>query len=127
MDSHFVGTIRRLIKLLAFVVALLFDGSFEIIMSIQHQHQTDDNFEGQRQSCSTKVFGHFIFWEGCPVFLKERHCLSRLIVFSFGSILSAKIDVAICFPLVALKSMSTCNNGKSEFINQKSIGETIAQ
>ena len=55
MHRHFGGTIRRLAKLLAFVVALLFDGSFKINMSIQYQTNLNDNFEGQRQNCSTKL------------------------------------------------------------------------
>ena len=37
-------------------------------------------------------------------------------VFFFGSILSAKNGVAICFSQVALKSMLKYNNRKSEFI-----------
>ena len=44
-------------------------------------------------------------------------------VLFFGSILSARIDVGICFPLVAMKSVLKYNNGKSESINQKSIGK----
>ena len=55
MHRYFGGTIPRLIKLLPFVVALLFDGSFEINMSIQHPTSLNDNFEGQKQNCSTKV------------------------------------------------------------------------
>ena len=55
MHRHFGGTIRRLVRSLAFVVALLFDVSFKMNMSIQHQTNLIDNFEGQRQNCSTKV------------------------------------------------------------------------
>ena len=37
IHRHFGRTIRRLVKLLAFAVALLFDGSFKINIIIQHQ------------------------------------------------------------------------------------------
>ena len=55
IHRHFGRTIQRLVKLLTFVVALLFDGSSKISMSIQHQTNSNDDFEGQRQHCSTKV------------------------------------------------------------------------
>ena len=55
MHRSFGGTIRRLVKYFAFVVALLFDDSLKINLSIQHQTNLNDNFEGQRQNCSTKV------------------------------------------------------------------------
>ena len=58
----------RLVKLLAFVVALLFDGSFEINISIQHQANLNDNFEGQGPNCSTKTCSE------CQIF----HILVRL-------------------------------------------------
>ena len=44
MHRHFGGTISRLIKLLAFVVAFL------SMTALRY-----DNFEGQRQICSTEV------------------------------------------------------------------------
>ena len=47
---HLGRTIRRLVKLLAFVVALLFDGSFKINISIQHQANLNDNFALIHQS-----------------------------------------------------------------------------
>ena len=133
MHRHFRGTIRRFVKLLASAVALLFGGNFKINMGIQHQTNLNDNFEGQGQNGSTKVLFKvkpawiFHILGRLPGFFKARYCLCRPMVFFFGPILSAKIVVAICFPLVALKSMSKCTNGKSEFINQKSIGETVAQ
>ena len=55
MHHDFGEIIRRLVKLLAFVITLLFDGSFKINMSIHHEIILNDNFEGQRQNCSTKV------------------------------------------------------------------------
>ena len=55
IHRHFGRTIRRLVKLLAFVVALLFDGSFKINISIQHQTNLNDDFEGQRQKCIGKT------------------------------------------------------------------------
>ena len=122
MHRHSERTIRRLVKLLAFVVALLFDGSFKINMRIQHQTNLNDNFEGQRKNCSIKVLFKvkpariFHILGRLSGFFKERYCLCRLMVFFFGSILSAKIGVAICFPLVSSKSVSKCTNGKSEFI-----------
>ena len=55
MHRDFGVITQWLVKLLAFVVALLFDGSFKVNMSIQHQTTLNDSFEGQRENCSTKL------------------------------------------------------------------------
>ena len=107
IHSHFGRIIRRLAKLLSFVVALLFDGSFKINISTQHQINLNDNLEGQRQKCSTKVLFKvkpvriFHILGRLPSLFKERYCLCRLMAFFFGSILSAKVGVAFHSPLSA--------------------------